>query len=648
VTVGLADMFLEEAEDLVRELEKGLVTISEAPGDRSTLHAVFRAAHTLKSGAALAGFAPLVDHTHAMEEVLEALRSGARQADETIVEALLGSVDVVREMVGLAGAGRPLEGAVDEQLVGVLRRSLADADEASPDPADRRSRRYRIRLELRPDVLRTGPAPEGLVAELSQIGTLVEIAADASAVPPLDELDPYELYIRWTLVLETAAPRSAIDDVFLFVADEHPIEVSEIPGPWRSDESVQGGGEASARASARSGGSASSIRVDTSKLDRLMDLVGEMVISVSHAGRALLHDELDRTARATAVESLDQLSRDLQEQVMGLRMVPVKPVFERFGRLVHDLSRELGRPTRLELRGVETELDKHVAQQLADPLAHLVRNALYHGIEDPGARIAAGKPAEGTVRLQASQREGSILVEVIDDGRGIDVPSVLQHARARGLVGPDGSLPDQRVYALLFEPGMSTVEGADEVGGRGVGLDVVAQNIAELRGSVEVESVPGRGACFRMRLPLTMAIVDAMTVRVGDEVLCIPLLSIVQQLRPRREELKTVEGGGELVKVRGEYVRLARVHRVFGFETAHTDPTEALVVVVENEGRMYGALVDDVLGQEQAVVKNLHRNFRRVDGVAGATILGNGQVSMILDVHSFEQMAFDLRSGAPR
>jgi two-component system chemotaxis sensor kinase CheA len=398
-------------------------------------------------------------------------------------------------------------------------------------------------------------------------------------------------------------------------------------------------GASSGRALAPVGHSASAtIRVDTDKLDKLVNLVGELVIGVARVKQ--ISGETFSEELNGAVEGLDHISRDLQEQVMKVRMIPVEGTFSRFQRVVRDLAAELGKDIRLVMSGTETELDKNVIEQIADPLKHLVRNSADHGLETPQARAAAGKPTTGTIWLRAYQQEGQIIIEVADDGAGIDRERVLNKALERGLAVAGTAYSEQEVFGFMFQPGFSTAEKVTEVSGRGVGLDVVRQNIESLRGTVEVESTPGAGTTFRIKLPLTLAIIDGMTVSVGREIVTIPLLSIVESLRPKPEELTTVEGRGELVSVRGEYLPLVRLHQVFDLPTERVDPTQALVVIIESVSRRFGVLVDDILGEQQAVIKSLEQNWRKVEGVAGATILGDGRVSLILDIHGLTKLAF--------
>ncbi len=383
---------------------------------------------------------------------------------------------------------------------------------------------------------------------------------------------------------------------------------------------------------------ASTIRVETDKLDKLVNLVGELVIGVARVNQ--LSEGSGGEDLGGAVEALDHISRDLQEQVMRVRMIPVEGTFNRFQRVVRDLAGEMGKKIRLEMSGAETELDKNVIEQIADPLKHLIRNSADHGLERPAARLAAGKAETGTIWLRAYQQEGKIFIEVSDDGAGINRDRVWTKAVERGLAPAGAQLSDSEVFGFMFQPGFSTAETVTEVSGRGVGLDVVRQNIEALRGSVEVESRPGAGTTFRIKLPLTLAIIDGMTVSVGEEIITMPLLSIVESLRPKAAEVRTVEGRGELISVRGEYLPLVRLHEVFDLPTERKDPTQALVVIIESVGRRFGVLVDDILGEQQAVIKSLEQNYQKVEGVAGATILGDGRVSLILDIHGLEKLAF--------
>ncbi len=384
------------------------------------------------------------------------------------------------------------------------------------------------------------------------------------------------------------------------------------------------------------GAASATVRVGTDKLDHLVDLVGELTIGVARVKQ--LRDEEDE-AMTAAVEALELISSELQDQVLKARMLSVESTFRRFHRMVHDLAAEEGKNIRLRLSGAETELDKNVIEKIADPLKHMIRNSIDHGLETPVERLAAGKPEQGSIWLRAFQEGGKIIIEVADDGRGIDPARVWDKAVEQGLA-PPGEMPSPgEVLSFLFQPGFSTSAEVTELSGRGVGLDVVRQNIEALRGTVEVRSQPGQGTTFVVKLPLTLAIIDGMTVQVGEEVFTLPMLSVIESLRPRAGEVTTLEGQSELFDLRGEYLPLVRLYQVLELPPRTTEPTEALVVVVESVSRRFALMVDAIVDEQQAVIKSLERNYKKVEGVAGATILGDGRVSLILDVYGLERLS---------
>ena len=701
----IAELFLIEVEELLSDLEDGLLAIEERGEDRELINTIFRAAHTIKGSAGLSGFEEIVAFTHVMENVLERVRTGSLEIDKALVSTLLASVDVVKAMVELIADDKPISGG--EQHDSVKKRleafldpeafprtavdSAASGNNARQRPAGGSEKIYDVRIALESVCMERGQDPAMLVMELGDYGRLLEVEVDFTRLPPLEDFDPLLLYLKWRVVMESREPKSAIENVFIFVIDESDIEIRDVTGVYKegvdisiADKKVgellveegyvtkedvkealskqkpvgkilvEAGKVSEERVektlakqqAAREVKNQGSIRVDTEKLDKLVNLVGELVTGVSQVNQSASTHLTDAGVVAendemmAAIEALDQVSRDLQEQVMLVRMVPIEATFNRFKRVVRDLAEDLKKEIKVEMYGTETELDKNVIERLADPLKHLIRNAVDHGIESPEKRIAVGKAPTGKLWLKARQREGSIIIEVSDDGRGIDRNAVLKKARERGLIEPGAEPSEKEIFDFLFHPGFSTAASITNVSGRGVGMDVVKRNIEELRGNVEVASIPGSGTTFRIRLPLTLAIIEGMNVRVGDEILTVPLLSIVEQIRPRKQEVKTIEGAGEVVDVRGEYLPLVRLHNLFKLNTDCKDPTKALVIVLENDQRKYGLMVDTVLGQQQAVIKALDTNYRKVDGVSGATILGDGRVSLILDPHRIEQMAF--------
>lgn len=380
------------------------------------------------------------------------------------------------------------------------------------------------------------------------------------------------------------------------------------------------------------------VRVDKDRLDKLINTIGELVIAQSMAQQEF--DELTAGSGelSLALPELSKISRDLQELSLSLRMVPLQGTFQKMTRLVRDLSRKMSKPVELELHGEETELDKTVVDQLGDPLMHMVRNAVDHGLESPEDRVATGKPAEGRVTLRAYHQGGNVYIELSDDGRGLDRDRILSKAIEKGLIAEGQRLTDSEIYALIFAPGFSTAKAVTDVSGRGVGMDVVRRNVEALQGNILIRTQLGKGTTFTIRLPLTLAIMDGLMVGLGDDVYVLPLLSVVESFRPRPSELHTIGGRGEVVNVRGEVVPLLRLHQILGRDCRVTDPCRGLVVLVEDQGKKHALLVDELLGQMQAVVKSLDTNYQRVEGLAGATILGDGRVAMILDIHGLTQL----------
>ena len=375
-------------------------------------------------------------------------------------------------------------------------------------------------------------------------------------------------------------------------------------------------------------------------MDRVINLVGELVITQSIVAQTIANFSLDQLPRLTeAVAQMDRHARELHERMLAVRMLPIKTLFSRFPRLVRDLTAAVGKQAVLETVGEDTELDKTVIERIGDPLTHLVRNAIDHGLERPEDRVLAGKPERGVVRLEAYQQGGSIFIEVADDGKGLDRDRIVAKAVQNGLIAHDQVLSDEEAFALVFRAGLSTAEKVTEVSGRGVGMDVVKRNVEGLGGSISIRSEAGKGTCFTIKLPLTLAIMDGQSLRVGEQVYILPLTVIVESIRPVASAVHRVLDHGETVTVRGHVLPVIRLHAVFGVPPRTTDLTEALVVIVEHEARLAALMVDELLGQQQVVIKSLEANFQKVEGIAGATILGDGRVALILDVPGLVALA---------
>jgi two-component system chemotaxis sensor kinase CheA len=483
----------------------------------------------------------------------------------------------------------------------------------------------------------------------------VGIEVDASKLPSLSALDPEAAYLSWVFTLDTGAPQSAIHEVFEFVEDDCDLLVRSLEAsapivtaaaPERANGPLVASVATVAEPAAAVPVATQSIRVDVDKVDRLVNLVGELVITqamLTEQGTLLPADNYP--ALIQGIEALAQSARELQESVMAIRAQPVKSVFARMPRVVRDLAATLGKEVRIVTAGEMTEIDKTVIEQLNDPLTHMIRNALDHGIEPPDARVAAGKPRQGTIHLSAAQRSGRIVIEVSDDGRGINREKVLAKAQDRGLVTPSASLSDEEIDNLIFLPSFSTADVVSNISGRGVGMDVVKRNVQSLGGRITVHSRFGAGSRFTLSLPLTLAVVDGMVVSVGKETFIIPLTAIIESLRPQAADIHPVVGRGDVLALRGEYLPLIPLHKCFEIAGAISDPCRGIVIVVQSEsaGRV-GVMVDELLGQQQVVVKSLEANYDAVDGISGATILGNGRVALILDIARLREIEAEPRA----
>jgi len=475
----------------------------------------------------------------------------------------------------------------------------------------------------------------------------MKVIADLDKLPALDKLEPSECHIGWAIELRGQVKRDTIKSVFDWVEDECDLSIEplHVVAPPAAAEAPKAPvtDVATARA-ARDGAPAasaesSSVRVSIDKIDGMIDLVGELVITQSMLDQ--FRENFDIAKLAMLQEGLIQLARhtrELQESVMGIRMLPIGSVFNRFPRLVRDLSAKLGKNVRLDMHGEQTELDKTVLEKIGDPLVHLVRNAIDHGLEMPDKRRAAGKVEQGTLRLEAFHRGGSIVVEVADDGAGLNREAIVAKAIQRGLISSGEGMSDEAVAELIFQPGFSTAAVTTDLSGRGVGMDVVRRNVSDLGGTVTIRSTLGKGSVFTITLPLTLAIIDGLSAAVGEESYIVPLVSIVESVQLKAESIRCVAGGGELFKFRGEYLPVIRLHEVFGCAGAVRKIEDGLMIVVEGDGSRVGLFVDGLNGQQQAVVKSLEANYRRVQGVSGATILADGSVALIVDIAGLVRM----------
>ena len=667
----LLQAFFEEAAELLADFESGLLSLEETPRDAELLNRIFRSAHTLKGNSSMLGLDEIAHFTHALEDLLDQLRKGRLVVTPQTVNTLLASSDVLRTLVSRAeGASRPAS-APEQQAADRVHQALRSilsgkqvevlrerAREPVPAPAVRDALRDPLPAGGRR--LPSGPRPGAPHPRARRAGRADQGGAQSGRLPPLKEMDPEESYLAWTIWLLSARPQAEVEDRFDFMGDGDTVTIESLS---------MGGGEPDADSSEAAAGprdlpealtgepravkaaapaEATSIRVSVDKVDRVINLVGELVITQSIVAQTIANFSLDQLPRLTeAVAQMDRHARDLHERMLAVRMLPIKTLFTRFPRLVRDLTATVGKHAVLETVGEDTELDKTVIERIGDPLTHLVRNAIDHGLERPEDRVLAGKPECGVVRLEAYQQGGSIFIEVADDGKGLDRDRIVAKAVQNGLIAHDQVLSDEDAFALVFRAGLSTAETVTELSGRGVGMDVVKRNVEGLGGSITIRSEAGKGTCFTIKLPLTLAIMDGQSLRVGEQVYILPLTVIVESIRPVASAVHRVLDHGETVTVRGHVLPVIRLHEVFRVPPRTTDLTEALVVIVEHEARLAALMVDELLGQQQVVIKSLEANFQKVEGIAGATILGDGRVALILDVPGLVALARMGNGAAP-
>ncbi len=674
-------VFFEESFEGLEVMETGLMELEPGPADDEVINSIFRAAHSIKGGSGTFGFKAVADFTHVMETLLDEMRDGKRDITTENADILLRSVDCLREMLEAAQNGEEADADRVKEHQDELERELkknghadaapdaqASADTADTDSSDHDcASGWKISFKPVANLFQTANDPLPLIRELKALGEL-ELESDLSAIPDFNLLEPEDCYLSWRMKLYTQADKAQLDEVFAWVEDLCELDISplqenkideaaapasqenHLPIPQRraSDQGISGSDRRQTerrkkerRSGASSGAAhATSIRVETGKIDALINMVGELVITQSMLG---LLGELIEDKQAVTAQDIEKLrdglmqlernTRELQENVMQVRMMPISFTFSRFPRLVRDLSGKLGKKIELKLSGETTEVDKTVIEKIGDPLVHLVRNSLDHGIESPQVRIDAGKPEIGTIELNAYHQGGNIVIEIKDDGGGMNKEVLLGKAIEKGLIDEDEILSDKQIYELIFMPGFSTAAVVSDVSGRGVGMDVVRRNIQELGGGIEIDSELGVGTTITIRLPLTLAILDGQTVTVGNENYIIPIISIIESIQIKPEMVNYVGGQGETFRLRDEYIPIIKLHDVFGInDDNQVSLDNGLLVVVEADGQHVGLFVDDLLGQQQVVIKSLESNYKKIEGFSGATILGDGTVALILDM----------------
>ncbi|MBJ9267023.1 chemotaxis protein CheA [Citrobacter freundii] len=656
--------FFDEADELLADMEQHLLDLVPEAPDSEQLNAIFRAAHSIKGGAGTFGFTILQETTHLMENLLDEARRGEMQLNADIINLFLETKDIMQEQLDAYKNSEEPDAASFEYICNALRQLALEAKgETAPavvntaklsvvdsaamqeeavaisESASEESKKRIILSRLKASEVDLLEEELGNLATLTDVvkgsdtlsatldGNLAEddIIAVLCFVIEADQIE-FETVSAAPVTVETEAEAVAV------VAKPQPAAVAPVVKAAAS-EAPHGRAERDKPARASE---STSIRVAVEKVDQLINLVGELVITQSMLAQR--SNELDPVNHGDLITSMGQLqrnARDLQESVMSIRMMPMEYVFSRFPRLVRDLAGKLGKQVELTQVGSSTELDKSLIERIIDPLTHLVRNSLDHGIELPEKRMEAGKSPVGNLTLSAEHQGGNICIEVTDDGAGLNRERILAKAISQGMPIHE-NMSDDEVGMLIFAPGFSTAEQVTDVSGRGVGMDVVKRNIQEMGGHVEIQSRQGQGTTIRILLPLTLAILDGMSVRVADEVFILPLNAVMESLQPREEDLHPLAGGERVLEVRGEYLPLVELWKVFEVEGAKTEATQGIVVILQSAGRRYALLVDQLIGQHQVVVKNLESNYRKVPGISAATILGDGSVALIVDVSALQ------------
>ena len=694
--------FFDECDEAMQQIEAGLTDIRAGQGSDDTINSVFRAVHSVKGGAGIFGFESLVGFAHVLETVLDGLRAGRLVATDDNVGVLLQASDVLSDLVSMSRSNKPIESGYGSEcrvaLELIIKQEGGGASEGAGDdssapadfdgfdfkpvqvnfdePAANAKRSYSITFRPKPAMLKKANEPLYILRELRKLGEL-DLVAQTDLLAPLAELEPDHPYIWWIGTLQTEATRAQIDEVFEFVASDSDLEISEIVPDSSSPAAIEMADpfvpatseleiaspsivpEAAAEKPAADAATrappakhaATTTRIELERIDRVVNMVGELVISQAMLGQ-IVQDLPEGTSGRLApiLEEVIHHTRELKDSVMSMRAQPVGSVFQRMPRLVRELATKTHKKVRLEMVGETTEVDRSIIERLGDPLTHIIRNSVDHGIESPADRIAAGKNEEGVIRLSAEHRGGRIIIEVKDDGAGINAERVLRKAKEKGLVRPDANLTDDEVANLIMLPGFSTAETVSDISGRGVGMDVVRSNIQDIGGRISLKSVPGRGMTIQLALPLTLAVMDGMVIKVGDQTYVMPLSAIVECLRPARSDVSNLIGTRGMLHLRGEFVPLVLLSELLDVGTEAKDAGERVVIITDaGEGTHFGLIVDELCGHQQVVIKSIEESYGAVPGIAAATILGNGRVAFILDVEKLSDIAVSsaLNDGMP-
>ncbi len=692
--------FFDECSEAMQQIEVGLTELREGNGSDDIINAVFRSVHSVKGGAGIFGFEQLVRFAHAFETVLDAMRAGKLSPTQEILDVLLTAGDILSDLVTMSRAGDEIPADLGSECLAALEQIMSDGGLATEDgsaPAefegldfmpvafdqtgidepnttdDPGLHVYEIVFRPAAGMLKKANEPLFLLRELRSLGTL-ELVAETGGLPSLEELDPTEPYIGWRGTLRTAATRDQVEEVFSFVDGDCELSIKDVTPPMatvsESPSDFAAPAEASAPlaptaaatpaaasaapAAAKSADTptaapkasptkpaATTTRVELEKIDRVVNMVGELVIAQAMLGQIVQNLPEDITGRlAQMLDEVTHHTRELKDSVMSMRAQPISSVFQRMPRLVRELATKTGKKVRLEMLGENTEIDRSIIERLGDPLTHIIRNSIDHGIEVPGDRASVGKNEEGTIRLAAEHRGGRIVIEVSDDGGGLNPERVLNKAREKGLVGQDATLSEDEINNLVFLPGFSTAATVSDISGRGVGMDVVRRNIQDVGGRISLKSERGRGMTIQLALPLTLAVMDGMVIKVGYETYVVPMSVIVECLRPKRSDIHNLVSTSGMLNLRGNLVPIVDLAELLDLRKREMDSDERVVIITDaGEGTRVGIVVDELCGHQQVVIKSIEESYGSVPGVAGATILGNGRVAFILDVEKVSELA---------
>lgn len=643
--------FVHEVEDLLEKIEAAILALESAPGDAELVNQLFRAFHTLKGSAGVAGVASIAGFTHHVESAMDRVRSGELALSPALVSAVLASKDHVAGLMAAELAGAPPDRAAGDAIVAQLAvlaagvapgPAAAPAPPRAPAPATGLSIDYFVTFTPSGDPARLADLeldPAALVAQLEALGRCTVLAAPVWPIPA-EGAEP------WKLLVTTGHGKDAIADAFIFIAGAGQLEIDQgfaeflpdAPEPEPAAAAVQ----ASAPSAARSTRPESTVRVSSERLDHLVKLIGELVITQSRLQQACSHHPIPELT--APVESFARLIADLRDGVLGLRMVPIGTMFTRFQRLIRDLSGELEKDVELVTEGDDTELDKTVIDQLGDAVVHILRNSMDHGLEPPDAREAVGKPRRGTLKLAAAHEGTHVVITISDDGRGIDLAAVRRKAEAQGLIAPGDTLSDQETIELVTRPGFSTAAAVTQLSGRGVGMDVVKKTVESLRGSLAIASTAGAGTQIRLTLPLTLAIIDGLLVEIDRDRFIVPMAAVTENLELSRAD-RVAHNGRNVVALRGDLVPYIRLRELFELADAGHELEKVVVVLVE--GKRVGLVVDRVIGSHQTVIQPLGQFYRGVDLFSGTTIMGDGRVAMILDLAGAVRVGDRVRPAPP-